>query len=319
MTKLIALLAILAVAAMTGTAAVSWINRKRMKLAPTTASTSARPSKSAVDGAMLAAQLRAVSAVVFAVLVFLMLFRVSIVFSGMVGLPLALASGISGSAGLLLFSAWPAAKQPVSATASASLTPRSPWSFARRRSFVAALAVAATYIAFLVVTGLTSAPDGQGRYRLLRLHDASSTVATTSYPGWYYGVPLLAVTIVLAGSVILALRRIATTTSLPDPRMAPLDRRWREISTRVVLRLGAGALLGYFGGTAMTAAWAMVTIAGSMDDGPLQPLFGLGITGAAVGAALALAGVVLLVLAGKDAISIRASAREADNEPIPAS
>ena len=90
---------------------------------------------------------------------------------------------------------------------------------------------------------------------------------------------------------------------------------------RVVLRLGNGALLGYFGGTAFMAGQALAGAAHQPPETPTdkQPLLALGIAGATVGAALALAGVVLLVLAGKDALSIRAAAREAGVDPAPAS
>ncbi len=309
--KLLAALAVIAALALVITAAASWVSRRRKPLAITTGKSSTVPARSAIDRAMLGAQLKAVAAVGFSIATFVALFRAAIAFSGMLGLPLALVSGLSVSAGLLLFSALPSTKLSAQPTASATLTPRRPWSFGSRSNFIVPAAIAAIYIAFLMVTGLTSAPDGKGRYRLLDLENVPSTVATTSYPGWYYGVPLIAVTVVLAGSVVLALRRISTTAALPDPRMTSLDRKWREISTRVVLRLGTGALLGYFGGTALAAARAMVSIAGVWDESGKGSLLGLGVTSAAVGAVLVGVGAMLVVLAGKDALSIREKTRVA--------
>lgn len=321
MNRLLVLILIATALACAVTATASWIARKRAPLALTAGSAEAPLSKSAEDRAMLLAQLRAVAAVVFCAAMFLILLRPSVALTGLVGLPLALAAGLSASAGLLLYSALPPAKLPAFTRSSASLVPRKPWSFGVRRTFAVPFAVVLAYIAFLVATGLTSSQDGQGRYRVLRIEDTSSTVAATSYPGWFYGVPLMLVTLVLSGSALLALHRIASTPALPDPRMAAMDRRWREVSTRVVVRLGTGALLGYFGGTAMVAGQAMINVAMSFGDGGQgyrQPLYGLGVTCAAAGAALALAGVVLLVLAARGTLTIRAAARQGAREPASA-
>lgn len=311
MTKLFALLAVLAALAWAVTATASWITRKRAPIAITIGSTPAVPAKSAEDQAMLMAQLRAVSAVVFSVAVFLVLFRVSIALTGLVGLPLALTAGSAASAGLLLYSALPPSRMPAAARSTAALTPRKPWSFGKRRTFLLPLTVVAAYAAFLLATGLTSSPDEQGRFRSIEIATENFSAAAGPYPGWYYGIPLILVTVALAGSTYLALRRISSSPSLPDPLMAALDRAWRETSTRVVVRLATGALLGYFGGTAVVAGQAMINVASSVDGtGPVQPLLGLGIASAAVGAALALAGVVLLVLAARGALTIRATVRQ---------
>lgn len=283
-------------------------------------------TRSSEDRAMFVAQLRAVAAVLLSVVLFVILLRASMVFTGLAGLGVALIAGLSTSAGLLLFSALPPAKLPSRSTASASLVPRKPWSFGVQRTFMGPIAIMATFFAFLVTTGLTSSPDGQGRYRVLKIENASSTFAASSYPGWFYGIPLILVTLLLALSMFLALHRISSVPSLPDPRMATLDRRWREISTRIVIRLGTGALLGYFGGTAVVAGQALISIASSFvgtipeeaTPGPTQPLFALGVTSAAVGAALAVTGVIMLALAVRDVLTIRASARAANTEPVTA-
>lgn len=320
LTKLLAALAVIAALALVITAAASWVTRRRKPLAITTGKSSAVPARSAIDRAMLGAQLKAVAAVGFSIATFVALFRAAIAFSGMLGLPLALVSGLSVSAGLLLFSALPSTKLSAQTTASATLTPRRPWSFGSRSNFIVPAAIAAIYIAFLIVTGLTSAPDDEGRYRVLRLEDAVSSSAASPYPGWYYGIPLILVTVALAGSAMLALHRISATHALPDPRMAGLDRRWREISTQVVLRLGTGALLAYVGGTALVAGQAMANVAMSGPGSVYrQPLLGLGVGLGILGAALAVIGVVLLVLAAKASLTIRASAQEqaSADQPTP--
>jgi hypothetical protein len=323
MTRLIVLLAVLAVAGMAVSATAAWFSRRKAPRA-ITAGPAVAP-KSAEDRAMLAAQLRAVAGIAFAVVMFTALFRVSIGVTGQVGLPLALTAGVSASGGLLLYSALPAgrrqaARPQAARPQTASLQAARPQTGRRNaprdrallkpRALALPLAALLAYVALLVATGLTSSPDSRGRYRVLAVADATSGSAATPYPGWYYGVPLMLVTLVLAGTALLALRRIAGTPALPDPRMAALDRRWREISARVVLRLATGALLGYFGGTAALAGQAMVNVAWRHDAGGyLQPLLALGIATGALGVLLAVAGVVLLVLAVRGALTIRSGAR----------
>lgn len=315
MTKLILMLAVFAAVALAITAVANRISNRKMSRALTAGPVPTVAPKSAEDKAMLFAQIRALVAVVFTVSMFAAMFRVSIGMTGLVGLPVALTAGFSASAGLLLYSALPAAKLPPTSQNSAALVRREPWSFGKRRTFLVPLVVVAALAAFLTATGLTSSPDGQGRYRVIQLADALSSTASSPYPGWYYGIPLALVTLVLAASTYLALRRISSTPALPDPRMAALDRRWREISTQVVVRMATGALLGYFGGTAVIAGQALMNVSSKADGmGHAQPHFALGITSAATGAALALAGVVLLVLAIRGALTIRTTVRQPQPE-----
>ncbi|WP_113718664.1 hypothetical protein [Arthrobacter dokdonensis] len=258
---------------------------------------------------MLAAQLRAVAGIAFAIVMFTALFRVSIGVTGQVGLPLALTAGVSASGGLLLYSTLPAGSRQTASRQTGTRNAPRDRALLKPRALALPLAALLAHVALLVATGLTSSPDSRGRYRVLAVADATSGSAATPYPGWYYGVPLMLVTLVLAGTALLALRRIAGTPALPDPRMAALDRRWREISARVVLRLATGALLGYCGGTAALAGQAMVNVAWHDAGGHLQPLLALGIATGALGVLLAVAGVVLLVLAARGALTIRSGAR----------
>ncbi|NVM94076.1 hypothetical protein [Arthrobacter wenxiniae] len=322
MTRLIVLLAVLAVTGMAVSAVATRISRRKAPLAITAGPSVA--SRSSEDRAMLAAQLRAVAGIAFAVVMFVSLFRVSIGVTGQVGLPMALTAGVSASGGLLLFSALPAGGRKAvrkawrkagrkdgrnQQAADATPGPQARWAGLKPLTLALPLLTMAAYAALLVATGLTSSPDSQGRYRLLHLANTNASTAGP-YPGWYYGVPLLLVTMVLAGSAFLALQRIAGAPSLPDPRMAALDRRWREISATVVVRLATGVLLGYLGGTSVVAGQAMASVAWAHDGGhPLQPLLALGFGTGALGALLALAGAALVVLAARGALTIRAAAR----------
>lgn len=326
MTRLIVLLAVLTVTGMAVSAVATRISRRKAPLAITAGPSVA--SRSSEDRAMLAAQLRAVAGIAFAVVMFVSLFRVSIGVTGQVGLPIALTAGVSASGGLLLFSALPAGGRKAGRKAGrktvrkagrkdgrnqqaapATPGPQARWAGLKPLTLALPLLTMAAYAALLVATGLTSSPDSQGRYRLLHLANRNASTAGP-YPGWYYGIPLLLVTMVLAGSAFLALQRIAGAPSLPDPRMAALDRRWREISARVVVRLATGVLLGYLGGTSVVAGQAMASVAWAHDGGhPLQPLLALGFGTGALGALLALAGAALVVLAARGALTIRATAR----------
>lgn len=311
MNRLLVLILVVAVVALVISGVVRWLPRSKPLPAIAAGTSIAPPTRKGEDKAMLLAQLRALGALAFSVFMFLILLRPSVALTGTLGLPVALTAGVSISAGLVMFSALPQAKDRASEQARgastkvrASPTPGGTHPIARR-AFLAPLAVTLAFLAFLIAAGLASSADNEGKYRVLRV---DSSVASP-FPGWYYGVPLLLVVLVFAGSALLALHKISTSRALPDPRMAGLDRRWREISARVVLLLCNGGLLAYFGGTALLAGQAMVKLV--LPDST-RPLLALGIGCAVLGAALAVAGVVLLVLAARAALTIRTAARAQD-------
>ena len=155
-----------------------------------------------------------------------------------------------------------------------------PW-----RAFLLPAATLASFIAFAVATEL--APD------IAAVHTGA--------------VPLLLVAAALAGSALVVLHRLATTAALPDPRMAALDRRWREISARNLLHFASGALLTCLGTAAILAAAALNTAA-ETAGAAASPDWATACT--AGGAAAAAAGVVLLVLAAKGTLTIRTRVRE---------
>ena len=260
------------------------------------------------------ARRRVVVAVGFSVALFFAVACVGFTAPQLLGIPLGLAPGLAVSGGLLLFAATPSASVPPYERTSASLRPRDPWSFGPRWAFVLPLTIAATLIAFLVWTGINSSPDENGLHRTISVVDATSKSTSGPYPGWFYGVPLIAVTVVLAASTVLALGRVSKTPSIPKVDLAAVDRRWREASTRVITNLSTAALLGYFGGTAFTAGQATVNVA--MTGGPggyifRQPEFAVGIVFLVAGALLAAAGLVFLILSARDAMTLRTSFRRA--------
>lgn len=290
MTKLIAALAILAMLAWGVTAAAAWITKKKAPLALAAGKAPLHATAADQDQSMRRAQWRTVAALVFAAVMFAALFRISIGLSGQEGLPIAVTAGLSASGGLLLFSALPAAKL---ATRERLLP---------RQSFILPAAVLAAFIAFIAFV-----------------------VATDLVPNLtlekYDGVPLLLVAVLICGASLLALHRLNTTSALPDPRMAGLDRRWRKVSARNLLTFMSGALLSFFGMAALVTAAALNSVA--LNSAPLNKTASASVSTpwvivcGAGGAVLALAGVVLLVLAVKGALTLRTTARKETLAPAP--
>lgn len=286
MTKLIAALAVFAALAWAVTATASWIAKKKAPRAigPGKAAIHATPAEQ--DKAMAKAQWRTVAAIAFAALMFATLFRLSIGLSGQEGLPIAVTAGLSASGGLLFFSALPAAKIPAD-TATPPLLPK--------RAFILPAAVLAAFAAFVIATALVPALASERND----------------------GVPLLLLAVALGGSAVLVLHRLNTTRTLADPRMDAADRRWREISARNLLNFTSGAFLAYFGTAVILSTVALNAVAlGTAQQETVSPTWG--IAGTAGGAALALAGVVLLALAAKGALTIRTAARHEAGTPITA-
>lgn len=279
MTKLIALIALLAALAWGVTATASWISKRKAPRALGPGSTPRPVTSAEVDRAMVVAQLRTAAGAAFAMLMFGSLFRVSVGLSGQAGLTAVLTAGLSASGGLLLFSALPAKKLP-STTALAD--PQKAPPLLPKLALVLPAAILLAFAAFITSAGIAG-PD------LL---------------AWHNGVPALLAALAIAGSALLALHRLKTAASLPDPRMAALDKKWRACSARDLTTFASGALLASLGGTALAASAAATS----------SPLWTTACL--AGGAALAVAGVMLLVLAAKGALTLRTRVKA--NTPVPA-
>ena len=227
----------------------------------------------------------------------------------LLGLPLALSPGLAAAAALLAFAVVPTTVDPGVGPTSASLTPRTAGSFGSRRSFVTPAAVAVAFLAFLAWAAWIAGPDDQGRLRAVSFVDGPLSSTSSPFPGTFYGLPLAVVTVLLAATTYLALRRIATTPSLPVPMLAEQDQGWRISSTRVVIRVATAALLGYFGATAAFAgvtyrsAASALVLNGGADHGVVA-----GACLAVAGVALVLAGVGVAVSAVVGAVTLRANA-----------
>ncbi len=231
----------------------------------------------------------------------------------LLGLPLALSPGLAAAAALLGYAALPAAADPGAGSVTASLTRRTAWSFGSRRAFALPAALAAGYLAFLGWAAVVAGPDDQGRSRAItvtnglpELGDGALSSTASPFPGSFYGAPLAAVTVLLALATYLALRRIATTPTLPVAGLGPADRDWRAVSTQVVTRLAAAALLTYFGATMAFAGITLRSATSSLvaNGGPDRGVVG-GTWLAVLGATAALGGTVVALTAVVRAASLR--------------
>ncbi|MEV8252817.1 hypothetical protein AB0O95_02505 [Rhodoglobus sp. NPDC076762] len=258
------------------------------------------------------AQRRAVVSVAFAIALFVAIASVGIGAPQLLGLPFGIAPGLAVSGGLLLFAASAPLRIAQPARNSAELNRRHPWSFGPRWVFVLPLAIAAAFVALLVATGLTASADEMGLSRAITAADATTSSTAGPYPGWFYGVPLIAVTVVLAVSTLLALSRVSATPSLPNEGLAELDRQWRSVSTLVITKLSTSALLLYFGGTAFIAGQATRNVAttytalgDAFSSTFRQPEFAIAVSLQLLGGLLAISGLVFLAAAVSSALTLR--------------
>ncbi|MFJ2504693.1 hypothetical protein [Microbacterium sp. NPDC087592] len=254
------------------------------------------PLAASVQSLLDAARRRAVIAVVFSGVVIVALFLAGSFLQSLAGLPIALAPALGGSAGLLLYSATPPRAVVVASGAAreASLTPRTPLSFVPPVGTGLLAAAVILQVAFLIFTGVTSSPDGSGRYRTIAFQTADSASASSPYPGWFYGVPLLVATVVLVAATFLALWRVSSTPALPQRERADVDAGWRRATNRIILAVGGAMLLLQFGGTALQSGSAMHN---TYFEG-VPPIWDvLGQTLAGAGLALMIGSIVVLTLA----------------------
>ncbi len=215
-------------------------------------------SNESLTRAVRSAQNRALAAVTFTAILLTIGFLAGISLPQYLGLPLAVTPALSGAAGLLLYALTPPvmASNPMGELRSASLTPRSAWSFAPSSTFIGLGLLTVANLLFLILTGATSSPDSYGLYRSFRIEGPDFSSAASPYPGWYYSIPMMIATVILAGATILALRRVSSTPALPEPGFEGQDALWRVATTRIITTLVAGILSMQLGGAALIAGQA---------------------------------------------------------------
>lgn len=174
------------------------------------------------------------------------------------GVGAALAPALACIGGLTLYAAIPPLRDDGAETRyAAPLTRRTPWNVAPRAALAVLGAAIVLLIALLVFTGATSSPDELGRFRAITFTAPLSSSTATPYPGWFYAVPLLIGTVLLAVAVWAALRRIATTASFPGEALEGLDAMWRARSAEIIVGLATAAVCLQLGGAALFAGTTM--------------------------------------------------------------
>lgn len=199
----------------------------------------------------------------------------------------------------------------------ASLTPRKPWTYARRIVLVQPIAVAMLLAVYLTFTSLMATRDGESAGRSIRTMGANGGGAAFSeagpYPGVYYAVPLAVVTALLVALTCAALWRVAHAPSVPDARFEDADRRWRIAVTRFVTFLSSGTMLTYAAGVLYFAGNA-TRLAGTGFD-TLSAAYAddvyptLGVMQMIAGGAAAVLAAIYLLLAVAALTRLRAGSR----------
>ena len=144
----------------------------------------------------------------------------------------------------------------------ASLQSREPWTYARRYVLMQPMLAAGLLLIYLGFTTVTASPDDFGLMRSIQLVSPNGMWAQSSspYPGSYYSIPLVVVTLVLVGLTCAALWRIAHVPSAPEARFAEDDRLWRVLLTRFTVFLSVGAMLVYAAVVLLVAGAATVRV-----------------------------------------------------------
>lgn len=214
----------------------------------------------------------------------------------LLGLPALLAAPLAATAGLVVYSAIPPRVVPVAETSEryASLARRTPTTYVWRPGAVTVLALVVAQIGFLLFTGVTSRADEVGRYRQIGFDSGAQGSAAGPYAGWFYAVPLLAATVLLAAATLIAIRRVSSTPALPWADLEDIDTAWRRASTRVIIAISAASVLFQFGGVAVFSGGA---IRRAYFDGVAPGWKPAGVGMETAGFLLILASVVALALA----------------------
>lgn len=208
---------------------------------------------------MQAARRRALVAVLFAVLVFIVGVVAGVASPELLGMPFAVTPLIAGAAGMLLYGVTPPREVAIDADEPrmASLVPRSAVRVVPRLWGWAFIEVTMLFLIVIVFCGLTASDDEAGRSRVIRFESGDYASSAGPYPGWFYGIPALIAIVILAACVLVALWRISSTPAFPRIADADLDQHWRRRSAEVLLNLSVGAVLFSLGGYSFTAGFAM--------------------------------------------------------------
>ncbi len=191
------------------------------------------------------------------------------------GLPYALAAGVAVLVGLLVYNlyrrpSWPANEH---GSTVAELSPRGPTRFGRKWIFVLPAASAAILVAGLLLAGVYSATDEFGLHRVYQYRSLSgwgiedgqvidiqyNLSSTGPFPGWYYGVPLMICTVLIAAVAYWSLRRAAQTARPSTPSLFTIDSALRALQTKFIMSFSSAALGIQIGGLGLVTGNALRT------------------------------------------------------------
>ncbi|KAA8820325.1 hypothetical protein CSQ85_00515 [Bifidobacterium rousetti] len=154
----------------------------------------------------------------------------------------------------------------------ASLRSREPWTYARWYVLAQPIVVSVMLIGYLTITACMGTTDGDGAGRSIRLtkENAYGGVVGESgpFPGVYYALPLIAVTVLLVVLVCAALLRISRTPAAAGGGGGWADRMWRSTMTKFVVFLSSGSMLVCAAGVLYFAGGATRRVGTNFDTLP---------------------------------------------------
>ena len=207
---------------------------------------------------------------------------------------------LTGTVGVASFSFVPHFRE-AGDSRSAELIRRTPFTFGPQRAFVAPSAATAILLALVFWFGVISEPDG-----MFWRSDRGGTI-----PGFFYGVPLLAGTVLIAAVTYLAVRHIASAPRPSDGALRAADATVRLLAIRIILNTVTAAVIMTVGAVLVMAGSTFESMArGTRFDGagnlipPDAAIQAIGVWGNVciwAGVACFVATIVFLVSAVSDA------------------
>lgn len=142
----------------------------------------------------------------------------------------------------------------------ASITRRTWVTFGPRRGLVVLLVAMAVTVGVVLVFGdmSTAFDTGLAAHVALEAPNVEAPPTVMFFPGWAYGIPLIAGVVVLAAAVALALHRNAARP-FPDGVRLDLERRGRADAARDIVALAVATVLLMLGGVLRLARSAAVS------------------------------------------------------------
>lgn len=119
------------------------------------------------------------------------------------------------------------------------LTPRRAWAYGKTWWLVSWLVLALLLIATVVIAGLVASPDTAGRAAAITI-EAGTTTASTNFPGWFYGLPVLIAFVPLGALTLVAMSRVSGLLTRADNSQYVLAAR--RAMVRRIMGISTGAI-----------------------------------------------------------------------------